>query len=123
MSERQYFVYILTNRRGTLYTGVTNDLVARVRQHRGGGKGFTAKYRIGKLVYFESSSDAYSAIAREKQIKGWLRERKLELIRTVNPAFRDLAPDLGIGDPFLFPGRARLPRGRVNARRVLRSSA
>jgi putative endonuclease len=107
MSSREYYVYILTNRSGTLYTGVTNDLHRRLLEHRTGKHGFTAKYRIGKLVYAESCPDAYSAIAREKQIKGWSRERKLALTRTPNPAFRDLAPELGIARPFLFAGRGR----------------
>jgi putative endonuclease len=107
MRLREYYVYVLTNRSGTLYTGVTNSLYYRVRQHRSGKSAFTAKYRIGKLIYAEICPDAYSAIAREKQIKGWSREKKMALIRTLNPAFRDLAPDLGIARPFLFPGRGR----------------
>jgi len=107
MRSREYFVYILTNRSGTLYTGVTSDLHRRVLEHRSGEHGFTAKYHIGKLIYAESSPDAFFAISREKQIKGWSRERELALIRTLNPAFRDLAPELGIARPFLFPGRGR----------------
>ena len=107
MSSREYYIYVLTNRSGTLYTGVTNDLYRRILEHRAGKHGFTAKYRIGKLVYAELAPDAYSAIAREKQIKGWSRERKLALIRALNPAFRDLAPELGIARPFLFAGRGR----------------
>jgi putative endonuclease len=107
MAPREYYVYILTNRSGTIYTGVTNDLHRRVHEHRSGKHGFTAKYRIGKLIYAEFWPDAYSAIAREKQLKGRSRERKLSLIRTLNPAFRDLAPELEIARPFLFPGRGR----------------
>jgi putative endonuclease len=102
-ARREYYVYILTNRSGTLYTGVTNDLYHRLRQHRAARVQFTARYRIGKLVYAEAWTEVYSAIAREKQVKGWSRQRKLGLIRTLNPAFRDLAPELGIGRPFLFP--------------------
>ena len=78
-----------------------------MHEHRSGKHGFTAKYRIGKLIYAEFWPDAYSAIAREKLIKGWSRERELTLIRTLNPAFRDLAPELGIARPFLFAGRGR----------------
>jgi putative endonuclease len=107
MSSREYYVYILTNRSGTLYSGVTNDLQRRLLEHRAGKHGFTAKYRIGKLVYAELWPDAYLAIAREKQIKGWSREKKLALIRTLNAAFRDLASELGIARPFLFAGRGR----------------
>jgi putative endonuclease len=120
--SREYYVYILTNRSGTLYTGVTNSLYHRVLQHRSGKCAFTSKYRIGKLIYAEISPDAYSAIAREKQIKGWSRERKLALIRTLNPAFRDLAPELGIARPFLFACRGRGVRPGSVPRQVLRSS-
>jgi putative endonuclease len=85
MREHQYYVYILTNRRGTLYTGVTNDLERRLTEHRAGKCGFTARYRIGKLIYFETTDDVWAAIGREKQIKGWLREKKFALIRTLKP--------------------------------------
>jgi putative endonuclease len=76
MSE--YYVYIMTNRSRTLYTGVTNDLQRRVFGHKNKKvPGFTSRYNINKLVYFESSSSTYEAIRREKQIKGWLRAKKL----------------------------------------------
>jgi putative endonuclease len=90
MRSHQYYVYIATNRRGTLYTGMTNDIERRFAEHRAGSSVFTARYRIGKLVFVEVTSDVWSAIAREKQIKGWTRARKLALIRSVNPAMRDL---------------------------------
>lgn len=90
MRTHEYFVYMATNRRGTLYTGVTNDLVFRMWQHRTGRSKFTSRYRIGKLVYFETYDNILDAIAREKQTKGWTREKKLDLIRGVNPAMRDL---------------------------------
>ena len=93
MRARQYYVYILTNRRGTLYTGVTSDLERRLAEHRAGKSGFTARYRIGKLLYFETTGDVWAAIAREKRIKGWLREKKFALIRTLNPQLRDLSWD------------------------------
>jgi putative endonuclease len=115
MHSHGYYVYILTNRSGTLYTGVTNSLYYRVRQHRSGKCAFTAKYRIGKLIYAELCPDAYSAIVREKQMKGWSRDKKLALIRTLDPAFRDLAPELDIARPFLFPGRRRIGYARLCA--------
>ena len=74
---KQYYVYIMTNRSRTLYTGVTNELERRVYEHRNHlVPGFTSKYNITRLVYFEDTPDVLSAIAREKQIKGWLRAKK-----------------------------------------------
>ena len=91
-----YYVYILTNQNNTvLYTGITNDLKRRVNEHREGlADGFTKKYRVHKLVYFEETSDVISAIAREKQIKGGSRKKKIDLIVSVNPEWRDLRNDL-----------------------------
>ena len=89
---RDYFVYIVTNHSGTLYTGVTNDLTRRVYEHKTQAGGtFTRKYRMNKLLYFEQTGDILSAIEREKQIKGWRRSRKLELITSQNPRWIDLA--------------------------------
>ena len=89
---RDYFVYIMTNHSGTLYTGVTNDLTRRVYEHETqAGGSFTSKYRMNKLLYFEQTGDILSAIEREKQIKGWRRSRKLELIKSQNPRWIDLA--------------------------------
>jgi putative endonuclease len=90
--SRQYYVYIMTNARKTvLYTGVTNDLVKRVWQHRNGQSGgFTAKYHCTRLVLYEVFRDSYNAIAREKQIKAGSRRRKVELIEQMNPEWRDL---------------------------------
>ena len=91
---KAYYVYILTNRSGTVYTGVTNDLMRRLEEHRAGSAdSFTSRYKLDRLVYFEETSDVRDAIAREKQIKGWTRKRKLELIRTLNPRWRDLSDD------------------------------
>jgi putative endonuclease len=89
---RQYYVYIMTNPRKTvLYTGVTNDLVRRVWQHRNGqGGGFTGKYHCSKLVLYEVFKDSYNAIEREKQIKAGSRRRKVLLIERMNPEWRDL---------------------------------
>jgi putative endonuclease len=89
---KEYFVYILTNKRGALYTGVTNDLEQRLYQHKNKlVEGFTKKYNITKLVYYASTDDVTAAIAREKQIKGMLRSKKIELIRTMNPEWKDLS--------------------------------
>jgi putative endonuclease len=90
--ERHPAIYILTNRRGgTLYIGVTSNLLARVWQHRHDRvEGFTRRYRLHRLVYFESFSCMYDAISREKQIKAWRRSWKIELIEKRNPEWRDL---------------------------------
>jgi len=87
-----YFVYILSNKRnGTLYTGFTSDLLSRVYAHKNDiVKGFTKKYGIHKLVYFEQCDDYDAALQREKQIKEWKRSWKLELIEKVNPLWQDL---------------------------------
>ncbi len=91
---KTYYVYVMTNRSGTLYTGVTGDLERRVYQHKHGvGSKFTAKYRIDRLLHFETFSDVRDAIDREKQIKGWLRARKIALIESVNPNWADLSAD------------------------------
>lgn len=83
---RQYFVYIMTNRSRTLYTGMTNDLERRVEEHRSKlVPGFTSKYNITQLVYWEEYKDVRDAIAREKEIKGWLRSKKIALIESINP--------------------------------------
>lgn len=88
----QYYVYILTNYHNTtLYTGVTNDLVRRVYEHKNKlTQGFSKKYNINKLVYFESTSDVESAIAREKQIKAGSRKKKVQLIELNNSVWKDL---------------------------------
>ena len=87
-----YFVYIMTNRSGTLYIGVTSDLEKRVFEHKNKVvAGFTANYKIDRLVYFETTSDVLSAIGREKQLKGWLRARKVSLIKSINPCMEDLS--------------------------------
>jgi putative endonuclease len=92
LEEKLYFVYIMTNRYNTvLYTGVTNDLRRRVLEHKSGQGGhFTSKYRVNKLVYYEAGSDIVAAIAREKQIKAGSRQKKIELIESMNPEWRDL---------------------------------
>jgi putative endonuclease len=92
MAERTYCVYILTNVNNTvLYTGVTNDLQRRIFEHRSGKGGrFSQKYHLTKLVYLEYGDDAQTAITREKQIKGGSRQRKIDLINSMNPGWVDL---------------------------------
>ena len=88
----QYFVYMLAGKRnGTLYIGVTNNLLERVRQHKSNlVEGFTKKYAVHKLMYYEVYDDIYSAIAREKRMKKWKREWKIKLIEKFNPNWDDL---------------------------------
>lgn len=94
MRERLYYVYILTNAANTvLYTGVTNNLERHLYEHRNGlTPGFTSKYRCHKLVWFNTTESVEAAIAREKQIKGGSRARKIALIEATNPQWADLAP-------------------------------
>lgn len=91
-----YYVYILTSKtRTTVYIGVTNDLATRLDQHQNAAiKSFTKKYRLTRLVYYESFGDVNDAIAREKQLKGWRREKKNALIATANPRWEDVSGQL-----------------------------
>jgi putative endonuclease len=95
MSDR-YFVYVLARRyRGTLYVGVTNDLSRRIGEHKSlAVPGFTRKYKVGKLVYQEEYSSILEARARERALKRWRRDWKIDLIETANPRWRDLTADL-----------------------------
>jgi len=89
---RQFYVYILASPSRTLYTGVTNDLARRVYEHKHKlTPGFTAHYNVSELVYFEATPDVKAAIAREKQIKGWTRAKKVALIESTNPRWQDLS--------------------------------
>src|SRR5436189_159887 len=91
MREYRFYVYILTNKSGTLYTGMTKDVEIRQWQHENKiNNGFTAKYNIDKLIYYEEYQYVEEAILREKQIKNWNRKKKLALIRKMNPTFEDL---------------------------------
>jgi putative endonuclease len=93
--EHRYFVYILTNNSRTLYIGVTSNLIARIYQHRNKlVEGFTKRYNVTRLVYFEETSNVTAAIAREKQLKGWLRAKKIALIESANPGWRDIGEEL-----------------------------
>lgn len=90
MSE--YYVYIMTNKSRTLYTGITNNLRKRVFEHKNKSiKGFTSKYNIAILVFYEYSMDVNAAIRKEKQIKGWKRQKKIDLIQSQNPNWNDLS--------------------------------
>jgi putative endonuclease len=91
---KTYYVYIMTNRSGTLYTGVTSDLERRVHEHKlRMGSRFTTRYKIDRLVHFETFSNILDAIAREKQLKGWLRAKKIALVKSANPRWEDLSAD------------------------------
>ena len=93
---KSYYVYILASKRnGTLYIGVTNDLKRRVREHKNGlVKGFSKKYRVNNLVYYEETPDVISALTREKQMKKWKRNWKLKAIERDDPNWKDLSEEL-----------------------------
>lgn len=91
---KNYYVYIMANRTRMLYTGVTNNLERRVYEHKNRIiPGFTSRYNITRLVYYKVFSDIRDAIAREKQIKGWLRAKKIALIESMNPKWNDLSEE------------------------------
>ena len=94
--QKQYYIYIATNQRNTVfYTGVTNDLYKRMYEHKNKlVEGFTKKYNINKLVYYEIFNDIYAAITREKQIKNLVRRKKIKLIESMNPKWKDLMEEL-----------------------------
>ena len=92
--SRAYYVYLMANRSHTLYVGVTNDLKRRVLEHQTKrAPGFTSQYNIMQLVYYEATSNVRAALAREKQIKAWRREKKVALIEATNPTWRDLSAE------------------------------
>ena len=104
---RVYHVYIMASASRRLYIGVTGHLARRVQQHRAGElKGFSKKYQMKRLVYTEATSDVQAAIRREKQLKGWLKAKKLDLIESQNPDWRDLGDQLlgPVRDPSLRSG-------------------
>ena len=94
--SKQYCVYIMTNAHNTvLYTGVTNNLARRVYEHKNGlGSKFVKKYNVHKLVYYEIGNDVNAAIAREKQIKGGSRKKKVDLVNNMNPQWKDLYEEI-----------------------------
>jgi len=107
---KDYYVYIMASRSRTLYPGVSNNLERRVAQHKQKLlPGFTAEYRIDRLVCFEHLGDIRAAIQREKQIKGWIREKKLALIKSVNPGWCDLSESW-------FPGAKASMTSRVSGK-------
>ena len=90
----KYFIYILSSLSGTLYTGVTNNLEQRIYQHKHKMvNGFTKKYNVDRLVYYEETTDIHAALTREKEIKAWRRNKKIDLIKSMNPEWKDLAED------------------------------
>jgi putative endonuclease len=92
---KTYYVYILSSHRRVLYTGVTGDLHRRMHEHRHHVlEGFTKRYNVTQLVYFESTTEVWAAIAREKQIKRWSRSKKVALVKSMNPNWKDLAPEV-----------------------------
>ena len=95
MPPRKFYVYLITNKNNTtFYIGVTNELERRVLEHKKGLiKGFSKKYNLHKLVYYEEFTNSYNAILREKQLKNWHREWKLNLVRKNNPHFQDLSEE------------------------------
>ena len=94
MTSKEYFVYIMASESGTLYIGMTNNLQRRVYEHKEGLiSSFTEKYNCKKLIYFETTNDVDEAISREKQLKGWVRTKKENLIKTLNPSWKDLSKD------------------------------
>jgi putative endonuclease len=104
--ERRYFVYILTNPSRTLYTGMTNSLRRRVREHKlKSTPGFAAKYNITRLVYVESFVDVRNAIEREKQIKAWTRAKRIALVESTNPRWDDLSREWDQPQTFRFTPR------------------
>ena len=96
MKDHEYFVYIMCSRSGTLYIGMTNSIYRRALQHKSGEiEGFAGKYHCNRLVYYESFDDVHRAIGREKQLKGWLRIKKIALIESKHPRWEDLADKWG----------------------------
>jgi putative endonuclease len=106
--EKRYYVYIMASRSLTLYTGVTGDIYQRALQHRAGEiEGFTKKYHINRLVYYETFKYVNNALAREKQIKAWTRAKRIALIKTMNPAWQNLADGWGEPTKLQIPRSAR----------------
>jgi len=106
--EKRYYVYIMASCSLTLYTGLTGDIYHRALQHKAGEiDGFTKKYHINRLVYYETFKYVNNALAREKQIKAWTRAKRLALIKTMNPAWQDLAEGWGELTKLQIPRFAR----------------
>ncbi len=109
MKEHHYWVYILASRSHQFYVGMTNDIERRIREHKGGIiEGFSTRYNINRLVWFERHHYVRHAIAREKQIKDWRREKKIALIEEMNPTWQDLSEEWGKPDPATAANRRSL---------------
>ncbi len=107
-SEKHYYVYIMASRSLNFYTGVTNSIYQRALQHKTGEiDGFTKKYNINRLVYYETFEHIGNAIAREKQVKAWTRAKRLALIKSINPTWQDLAEGWGAEAGLQIPRFAR----------------
>ena len=103
--DHNYWVYIVASRTGTLYIGMTNSLERRMWEHKSGAfEGFASQYHCDRLVYYESFDEVVKAINREKQLKGWVRRKKIALIEVVNPRWRDIAEKWGA--KMAFPGES-----------------
>lgn len=107
--QRCYFVYLLSSLSGTLYVGLTDNLWKRVQEHKDGlFDGFTRKYKVNRLMYFETFNDSNVAANREQQIKKWRREKKIALFATSNPQWRDLTPEIPLMIGFPRPRKLGL---------------
>jgi putative endonuclease len=105
VKDHQYFAYIVCSRSGTLYVGITNNIYRRAVEHKSGTiEGFASKYHCDRMVYHESFDEVQKAIAREKQLKGWRREKEIALIQSKNPRWEDLAEKWGA--QMAFPGES-----------------
>jgi putative endonuclease len=108
MKEHEYFVYIVSSNSGTVYIGMTNNIYRRALEHKQGEvDGFAKKYDCNRLVYYEAFDDVRKAIDREKQLKGWVRRKKIVLIESLNPRWADLAEKWG--SPMAFAGESFAP--------------
>jgi putative endonuclease len=106
--EKRYYLYIMASRSLTFYTGVTGDIYNRALQHKAGEiEGFTKKYNVNRLVYYETFKYVNNALAREKQVKAWTRAKRLALIKTMNLTWKDLAEDWGERTRLQIPRVAR----------------
>ncbi len=106
--ERRYYVYIMASRSLTLYTGVTDGIYRRALEHKSGKlDGFTKKYNVNRLLYYETSKYIGNAIAREKQVKAWTRAKRIALIKSLNPTWQDLADGWGEKAELQIPRFAR----------------
>jgi putative endonuclease len=115
--DHEYWVYIMASASGTLYVGMTNDLGVRVRQHKAEDiEGFSKRYHCHRLVYYESYDWVHRAIGREKQLKGWRRSKKIALIESKNPRWKDLSE--GWGRELLFRGQSIKEADEQLAKRI-----